>query len=99
MHLAEHHERFRRIVKAKKLRTLMGDLHGNQLSRVPKGFPAEHQASDLLRYKQWLFYAMLDPALATTPKLPGEIRKRFEVMMPFLDFLNASLLKIRRPLP
>ena len=98
MHVAEHHEGFRRIVKSKKLRTLMGDLHGDQLSRVPKGFPAGHPAAELLRYKQWLFYVMLEPALATTPKLLGEIRKRFEVMMPFLDFLNTPLVKIRRPL-
>lgn len=98
MHIAEHHERLRQNVKSQKLRTLMGGLHGEQLSRIPKGFPADHPAADLLRYKQWLFYVMLDPALATTPKLLGEIRKRFEVMMPFLDFLNAPLVKMRRPL-
>jgi uncharacterized protein (TIGR02453 family) len=99
MHVAEHYEGFRQIVKSKKLRTLMGDLHGEQLSRVPEGFSAEHPAAELLRYKQWLFYVTLDPALATTPKLLGEIRKRFEVMMPFVDFLNVPLLKIRRALP
>src|SRR6185436_396699 len=93
MHLAEHHDGLRQIVKSKKLRALMGDLHGEQLSRVPKGFPAEHPAADLLRYKQWLFYVMLDPALATTPKLLGEIRKRFEVLTPFVDFLNTPLLR------
>ena len=96
--IAEHHDVCRQITKSRKLRTLMGDLHGEQLSRVPKGFPAEHPAAEMLRYKQWLFYVMLDPALATTPKLLGEIRKRFEVMMPFVDFLNAPLVKIRRPL-
>jgi uncharacterized protein (TIGR02453 family) len=98
-HLAEHHEGFRQIVKSRKLRALMGDLHGEQLSRVPKGFPAEHPAADLLRYKQWLFYVMLEPALATTPKLFGEIRKRFEVMMPFIDCLNAPLVRAAKKRP
>jgi uncharacterized protein (TIGR02453 family) len=92
-HLAEHHEEFTRIVKSRKLRELVGDLHGEQLSRVPKGFPRDHEAADLLRYKQWLLYVMLDPALAATPRLLPEIRTRFEVMMPFLEFLNAPMVR------
>jgi uncharacterized protein (DUF2461 family) len=71
----------------------MGEMHGDQLSRLPKGFPCGHPAADLLRHRQWLFYVMLDLALATTPKLLPEVRKRFEVMMPFLDFLNKPLVK------
>jgi uncharacterized protein (DUF2461 family) len=49
-----------------------------------------------LRYKQWLFYVMLDPALATTPKLLPEVRNRFEALMPFLEFLNKPLVKTAR---
>jgi uncharacterized protein (TIGR02453 family) len=92
-HLAEHHTEFSRIVKSRRLRALMGELHGEQLSRVPKGFSCEHPAADLLRYKQWLLYVMLDPALATTGKLLPEIRQRFEAMMPFLEFLNKPLVR------
>ncbi len=92
-HLAGHHEEFRKIIRAKKLRTLMGEMHGDQLSRVPKGFPCGHAAADLLRYKQWLVYVMLDPKLAVTPKLLPEVQKRFEAMMPFLEFLNRPLVR------
>src|SRR5579859_3337526 len=95
-HLAEHHEEFRNIIGSRKLRTLVGEMHGEQLSRVPKGFACDHPAADLIRYKQWLFYVMLDPALATTPKLLPEVRKRFEAMMPFVDFLNQPLVQARR---
>ena len=92
-HMAEQHEEFRRIIGAKRLRTLMGEMHGEQLSRVPKGFPATHAAAGLLRYKQWLVYVMLDPKLATTPKLLPEVRQRFEAMMPFVEFLNRPLVR------
>jgi len=97
-HLAARHGEFKRIVASRKLRALMGDLQGEQLSRVPKGFPCDHPAADLLRHKQWLFYVMLDPALATTPKLLAEIRKRFEAMMPFLDLLNEPLVRAAKRL-
>ena len=43
-----------------------------------------------------MFYVMLDPVLATTPKLLPEIRKRFEAMMPFIEFLNGPLVRAKR---
>jgi uncharacterized protein (TIGR02453 family) len=90
-HLAEHHEDFRGLIRDRALRRLLGEMQGEQLSRPPKGFPAEHPAADLLRYKQFLFYVLLDPALAGTPKLEQEIVKRFRALTPFLEFLNAPL--------
>jgi uncharacterized protein (DUF2461 family) len=71
----------------------MGELQGEQLSKVPKGFSPEHPAADLIRYKQWVFYVLLEPELATTPGLLAEITERFRVMKPLADFLNAPLAK------
>src|SRR6185503_19754977 len=90
-HVAERHREFRRIVSAPAVRRLFGDVHGEQLSRVPKGFAADHPAADLLRFKQYLLYVELPPELATTPAIEAEIVKRFRAMAPFLEFLNAPL--------
>lgn len=95
LHLLDRHEEFRRMAKARALRRLMGEMHGDRLSRVPKGFPAEHPAADLVRYRQWLWYVTLDPGVATTPKLLPEILRRFEAMLPVVEFLNAPLLAAR----
>ena len=92
LHLLDHHAEFRALLRARQLRTLMGELQGDQLARVPKGFSAEHPAADLVKYKQWLVWTMLDPALAGSPKLFTELLKRFRVMTPLMDFLNAPLL-------
>ncbi len=93
--LAGQYAEFRRILARKGLRTLMGGLWGEQLSRVPKGFPAGHPADDLLRHKQWLVYVLLDPGIATTPDLTGEIVSRFRAMVPFVEFLNKPLSRKR----
>lgn len=99
-HLAENFEEFRRIVNAKTFRSLMGELWGERLSRVPKGFPQDHPVAEFLRYKQWLVYVLLEPALATTSKLFPELVKRLRVMTPFVEFLNRPLAsKVRRPDP
>jgi uncharacterized protein (TIGR02453 family) len=91
LHLLDHHEEFRRILRARTLRALMGGLQGDQLARVPKGFDATHPAASLVRSKQWLLDVELDASLATTPKLYGEILQRFHAMAPFVEFLNAPL--------
>jgi uncharacterized protein (TIGR02453 family) len=95
-HVAGHHAELRGIVKKPAVRRLLGELHGEQLSRVPKGFLPDHPAADLLRFKMYLLYIELPADLAATPAVHTEIVKRFRAMTPFLDFLNAPLLGQRK---
>jgi len=88
--IADRHEEFRHILGAPPVRKLLGSLEGQRLSRVPRGFAAEHPAADLLRYKYYILYKELPPSLATSPKLYAAIVERFRVMVPFLQFLTAS---------
>jgi uncharacterized protein (TIGR02453 family) len=90
-HLAGRHAEFRRIVAGRALRSLFAELQGEKLTRVPKGFPADHAAADLLRFKQFLFYVELPPDVAVTSKLYDEIGKRFRAMAPVTGFLNEAL--------
>jgi uncharacterized protein (TIGR02453 family) len=84
--IAEHHEAFPTSVKG------MGKLQGSTLTRVPKGFEKEHPAAELIKMKQWYWWVELDPGLATSPKLKGEIAKRFRAMAPVIEMLNRPLL-------
>ncbi len=91
--LAGNHAAFRKI--AKKPEKMMGELHGDSLQRIPKGFPADHPAADLIKMKRWLYYTTLDPELATTPKLVAEVVKRFKTMLPVLEELSKPVAKSR----
>jgi uncharacterized protein (TIGR02453 family) len=95
-HIADHHNELRRILRVRQVRDLLGDLQGEQLSRVPKGFASDHPAADLLRFKRLFLYVELPPELATTPALYTEIVKRFRAMGPFLSFLTAPLKATRK---
>jgi uncharacterized protein (TIGR02453 family) len=87
--LAENHQSFRKMARGPA--KLMGELRGGALTRVPKGFAADHPAADLLKMKQWYFGAELGPELATTPKLLPEVIKRFKAMIPVLEELAKPL--------
>jgi uncharacterized protein (TIGR02453 family) len=85
--IAGNHNLFRTSIK------LMGSLQGSTLTRVPKGFDAEHPAADLVKKKQWYWWVELPLALATSPKLKSEIVKRFRATAPMVELLNKPLLK------
>ena len=96
-HIGVHHEEFRRILRGKAVRTLFGELHGEQLTRVPKGFAPDHPAADLLRFKRFILYVELPPELATSRDLYPEILSRFRALAPFLKFLTAAAPKREKP--
>jgi len=89
--LAENHEKFRAAVKGAE--KVLGKLTGDSVTRMPKGFDPASPAADLIRMKQWLFWLELDVKVATSPKLLGELVKRFRAAAPVLDLLNAGLKK------
>jgi uncharacterized protein (TIGR02453 family) len=90
-HIAENSKEFRATFDKPKIRKLVGDLQGDSVSRMPKGFDPDHPAADLIKRRHYLLDTKLDPKLATTPELLGELVKRIEAMAPFVEFLNRPL--------
>lgn len=93
-HIAAHHKPFADLAGNKSLRELMGEMHGDPLLRVPKGFAAVHPAAAYLKCRRWIFYRSdLDPKIAATKDLLPELVKRLKAMTPFVYFLNQPLLE------
>jgi uncharacterized protein (TIGR02453 family) len=95
-HLSATYDRLLPLLRESKLRKLMGDLHGEELTRPPKGFRADDPAIQLLKKKQWYFYVTLPPGIATTPELLTGTVARFRAMAPLIDYLNEPLLAARK---
>jgi uncharacterized protein (TIGR02453 family) len=91
-HISENHEDFRSTFAGPKVGRLLGEMHGDALTRVPKGLDADHPAADLLKRKHWFFYAELDPKLALGPGVLKEVVTRFAAIAPMVEFLNQPLL-------
>jgi len=88
--------RFSRIVKDRRFRRLFGEVSGEQLARVPRGYPADHKAASYLKFKQFLAAQVLLPAAATSPGFRKNLVEAFKALTPFLRFLNEPILKSRR---
>src|SRR5215468_5979584 len=95
--LQERYQELQEIVSDKKLRRILGGLQGEQLSRMPKGFPTDHPAESLLRQKQWYLETTLDGGLLTSPRLLPELAKHFEIMAPMVEFLNQAIAQKPKP--
>ena len=89
--IQEHYRELETILREKKLRRIAGNLQGEQLSRMPKGFPTDHPAEALLRQKQWYLECVLDVKLVTSPRLVPELARCFQAMAPLVEFLNRAI--------
>jgi uncharacterized protein (TIGR02453 family) len=90
-HVASHHTRLRRIVNSAGFRRAVGELQGNQLQRVPRGFPKDHPAADYLRFRQFLAGTERPAAFAYNPGFYRELLAVFRQVAPLIQFLNQPL--------
>jgi uncharacterized protein (TIGR02453 family) len=90
--MADNHAAYRKLLK--RATSTSGFVAGNEgaLTRMPKGFPADHPADDLLRQKSWEVSVSLPAELATSPQLLVEVVKRMKSAAPLVDVLNSAIL-------
>jgi uncharacterized protein (TIGR02453 family) len=94
-HIAATHPRLQRIATGRAFSTAMGELQGERLSRVPRGFPADHPAAHYLQFRQFLAGCEYDAGFATSRSFYAEVLKVFRATAPLVRFLNAPLLAQR----
>jgi uncharacterized protein (TIGR02453 family) len=97
-HLARNHRRFRSIVESPVFRRAFGEIEGDRLQRLPRGFPAGHPAAQFLKMKQFLVGHEYPAALSASPRFFTELVTRFGQMAPLIRFLNEPLLSRTGPL-
>jgi uncharacterized protein (TIGR02453 family) len=90
--IVEDFKAFRKLAEDRALRRAMGQMQGEQLSRVPKGFDADHPAADVLRRKQIYWFTVLKPEIALKPGVRKTIVERFRLMAPVVEWMNDAIL-------
>ncbi|CAG5018919.1 hypothetical protein DYBT9275_06099 [Dyadobacter sp. CECT 9275] len=81
----------RKILSSKSFLATFGTLRGEQVRTAPKGFNADHEAIDLLRYKQFLLIKEFTDEQVTSPSYYQEVSQAFQHMRPFFDYMSEVL--------
>jgi uncharacterized protein (TIGR02453 family) len=91
--IAEDHRRFSRVVTASAFRAAVGGLGGDQLSRVPRGYPKDHPAAEYLRHKQFIGGSEYPAEFAISPRFYPEMLSVFRGIAPLVGFLNDAIIR------
>ena len=91
-HIANGHRKLRRIVESRAFISTVGELHGERLIRVPRGFSQDHPAAHYLRFRQFLAGRECPSGLASSPRFYAEVLTVFRQVAPLVRFLNEPLL-------
>ena len=81
----------RKILKSKTFVSTFGTLQGEQLKTTPKGFDAQSEAIDLLRYKQFLVIRKFTNKEVLSETFLKEANQTFKNMRPFFDYMSEVL--------
>ena len=90
--IATNHRKFQRIVTAPAFRTAVGELTGEQLTRVPRGYAKDHPAAAYLRHRQFIGGREYAAEFAIGPRFYPELLNVFRGIAPLVSFLNGALL-------
>lgn len=82
---------FRKIIESKDFIKYFGSLNGEQLKTAPKGFDKEHEAIDLLRYKQFMIRHNFTDEEVISSDFTNKTVEVFQTMRPFLDYMSVVL--------
>jgi uncharacterized protein (TIGR02453 family) len=80
-----------KILKNKTFTSNFGTLQGEQVKTAPKGFPADHEAIGLLRFKQYLLIRKFTDEEVMEPSFLEEANNTYKAMRPFFDYMTEVL--------
>lgn len=97
-HISTTYPEIDRIARRRSFRDAVGELDGERLTRVPRGYPKDDPAAAYLKYRSFLAGRELPPEFATTDAFYPTLVKTFKAIMPLVRFLNEPLQTNRGPL-
>jgi uncharacterized protein (TIGR02453 family) len=89
-HIASNVRQLRAIVESPAFRRTIV-LEGDKLTRVPRGFPKDHEAAEYLKIKHFVAGAELPAASAISPRFYTTLLTIFRQVLPLSRFLNQAL--------
>jgi uncharacterized protein (TIGR02453 family) len=82
---------FRDVTNLDSIKSVWGEMKGDQLKTAPRGFDKKDSNIDLLRFKQFIFTKNIDVTNITQDKLKETIIESYGSLRPFFDYMSDVL--------
>lgn len=84
-------EEFKKTINDKSLKAIWGDLQGDALKTMPKGFDKEHPDIDLIKLKQFIFVRNFTDKEVLSGSFLEEVDKSYRAIRPYFDLMSNIL--------
>jgi uncharacterized protein (TIGR02453 family) len=91
--ITSSHPRLHRLVTSPAFKRACGEMIGDRLTRVPRGYAKDNPAANYLQFKQFLGASEYEASFATSPGFYRELLRVFKAVTPLVKFLNQALLE------
>ena len=81
----------RDILNNKRLKTIWGDIKGDEVKTAPKGFSKDHEAIDLIKKKQFIFTKTFTDKAVLQPNFIDMVNDAYKAIRPYFDYMSEVL--------
>jgi uncharacterized protein (TIGR02453 family) len=89
--ISQNYDDWKKMLTSKKIRDTFGEMTGEQLKTVPRGFSPDDPAVKLLRFKQFWFEKSFTDAEVIAPDFIKKMDNTFKNIRPFFDYMSDVL--------
>jgi len=84
-------DEFRKVINQPELKSIWGELQGDEVKTAPKGFDKEHPDIDLIRKKQFVFMRNFKDSEVLSPTFLDEVDRSYKAIRPYFDLMSEIL--------
>jgi len=89
--IQRNYKDWNKLLKSKSIIENFGKMLGEQVKTAPKGFPKEHAAIELLRFKQYWFERDFTDQEVLGSDFLNQVNKTYKAIRPFFDYMSDVL--------
>ena len=93
MDIVQHINEFVKIIENKDFKKTFGEIEGEKLKKLPKGFPENFAYPELIKYKSYTIFTLLSEEHIKLNEIEflKHVVTVFKKMTPFNQFLNRAI--------
>lgn len=80
---------FKKILSDKGFRSIFGEVDGDKLKTMPRGYPKDHPQAEILRMKSVVAVRNITDSQVVSDDIVSLVMETFKAMKPLLDYLDA----------